>query len=426
MHKLPHLATALKSLPLFAIEQKILANKHKIEHWLRCKWQQHTPPFYGSVDLRNSGFKIAPVDMNLFPGGFNNISQQSMPLAVQAVSHMLERCNPSTQKMLLIPENHTRNSYYLKNVHALKDILEQSGLEIAIGSLSPEITAPTEIRISPSKTLTYYPLNREGNRIKTSAGFDPCCVLLNNDLSKGCPEILAGLEQQLVPPLNAGWYMRKKTNFFAEYDKVVAEFAKLIDIDPWMINPFFDKTADLDFTNSHGLDSLAEKVAHVLEKTKEKYQEHKVKEEPYVIVKANNGTYGMGIMVVHHSEEILLLNRKTRNKMATVKDGSFVNEVIIQEGVHTLEDIDKKVAEPVVYMMDSAVIGGFYRVHPSKGRNDNLNAVGAEFVPMSFINSCRAEHIEKPICPPNRFYTYGTIARLSLLASSIELSLHTL
>ena len=55
-----------------------------IEHWLRGQWQEHTPPFYGSVDLRNSGFKLAPVDMNLFPGGFNNLNSAFMPLCVQA------------------------------------------------------------------------------------------------------------------------------------------------------------------------------------------------------------------------------------------------------------------------------------------------------------------------------------------------------
>ena len=34
-----------------------------------------------SVDLRNAGFKLAPVDTNLFPGGFNNLNQDFLPLA---------------------------------------------------------------------------------------------------------------------------------------------------------------------------------------------------------------------------------------------------------------------------------------------------------------------------------------------------------
>ena len=56
-----------------------------IEHWLRGQWQEHVVPFYCSVDLRNSGFKLAPVDTNLFPGGFNNLDPNFMPLCVQAM-----------------------------------------------------------------------------------------------------------------------------------------------------------------------------------------------------------------------------------------------------------------------------------------------------------------------------------------------------
>jgi len=63
----PHLTTALTG-PMLALEQKILSSMPDIEHWFRTQWQEHTPPFYGSVDLRNAGFKLAPVDTNLYPG----------------------------------------------------------------------------------------------------------------------------------------------------------------------------------------------------------------------------------------------------------------------------------------------------------------------------------------------------------------------
>jgi len=45
---------------------------------------------YCSVDLRNAGFKLAPVDTNLFPGGFNNLSPEMLPLAVQAAMAAIE------------------------------------------------------------------------------------------------------------------------------------------------------------------------------------------------------------------------------------------------------------------------------------------------------------------------------------------------
>ncbi len=67
---IPHLAAALSG-PILDLERCILDAMPSIEHWFRNEWQKHAVPFYCSVDLRNSGFKLAPVDTNLFPDGFN-------------------------------------------------------------------------------------------------------------------------------------------------------------------------------------------------------------------------------------------------------------------------------------------------------------------------------------------------------------------
>ena len=70
--------------------------------------------------------------------------------------------------------------------------------------------------------------------------------------------------------------------------------------------------------------------------------------------------------------------------MSVIKDGQEVSEVIIQEGVLTYERVNDAVAEPVVYMIDRYVVGGFYRVHAERGIDENLNAPGASFVPLAF------------------------------------------
>ena len=56
------------------LENYIINHSCDIEHWFRTQWLENTAPFYASVDLRNSGFKLTPVDTNLFPGGFNNLN----------------------------------------------------------------------------------------------------------------------------------------------------------------------------------------------------------------------------------------------------------------------------------------------------------------------------------------------------------------
>ncbi len=423
MQNIPNLKT-LMSNQILDVEKPFLNNQHEIEHWFRSHWQIKRPPFYGSVDLRNSGYKIAPVDMNLFPGGFNNINPEFIPLAVQAINNVITKYCPDTQKILLIPENHTRNLAYLKNIYTLNYILETAGIETVIGSLSPEITEPTLIKVASENYMTYHPLIRTGDKIHTKSGFTPCLILLNNDLSGGAPEILQNLSQMLLPPLNAGWYFRKKTHFFNEYNKVADDFAKLINIDPWLINPYFESTTNLDFAQKTGLEELAHKIDIILTQTRIKYKEYNVSDDPYVIVKANNGTYGMGIMSIKDPLEIEKINRKTRNKMSVIKDGIQVNEVIIQEGVTTFEEINHHTAEPVVYMIDSAVIGGFYRVNADKGKYDNLNSSGASFIPLYYSNACLSKKVKgnQSKCPTNRFYTYSVIARLSLLASSNELA----
>ena len=420
----PHLATALSG-PLLALEQCFLDNDTAVERWLRTQWLEHTPPFYASVDLRNAGHKLAPVDTNLFPGGFNNLNPAFLPLCVQAAMSAVEKICPEARNLLLVPENHTRNQFYLMNVARLATILHASGLNVRIGSLLPEITEPTTLDLPDGQKLVLEPLRRiggEGRRLGLD-GFDPCMILLNNDLSAGVPEILRNLhEQPLVPPLHAGWHVRRKSAHFAAYQEVTRDFSAEIGIDPWLINPEFEMCGEINFQERTGEECLAANVDTLLFRIRSKYKEYGIDSAPFVIVKADAGTYGMGIMTVKDASEVRGLNRKQRNKMAVVKEGMPVTEVIIKEGVPSVETVDEGTAEPVVYMIDRFVVGGFYRVNTSRGIDENLNAPGMTFKPLAFETCCSLpdSHLG-PDAPPNRFYAYGVVARLALLAASLEI-----
>ena len=417
----PHLTTALTG-PLLALEQKILESMPAIEHWFRGQWQEHSPPFYCSVDLRNAGFKLAPVDTNLFPGGFNNLNPAFLPLCVQAAMMGIEKICPDARNIMLVPENHTRNMFYLQNVLQLQTILRQTGMNVRIGSLNPEITAPTRVELPNSQHLLLEPIKRSNGRV-TLDGFDPCAVLLNNDLSAGIPEVLRNLHEQFVlPPLHAGWAVRRKSNHFAAYDEVAADFSKLVGIDPWLINPAFSTCGEINFQEREGEECLASNVDFMLAEIRTKYREYNIEETPFVIVKADAGTYGMGIMTVRDASEVRGLNRKQRNKMSVVKEGLQVHQVIIQEGVPTFEVVNDAIAEPVIYMIDHFVVGGFYRVHTNRGRDESLNAPGMHFEPLAFEDCCTLPDLTcKAGTAPNRFYGYGVIARLALLAAAVEL-----
>jgi glutamate--cysteine ligase len=417
----PHLTTALTG-PLRELETHFLDRTAEIEQWFRAQWQQHTPPFYASTDLRNSGFKLAPVDLNLFPGGFNNLNRAFLPLCVQAAQVAVERICPNARQLLLIPENHTRNRFYLENVAQLCSVLEHAGLHVRLGSLSPEITQACRLELDNGASLLLEPLIRKGARLGV-AGFDPCAILLNNDLSAGVPALLQGLsEQHLIPPLHAGWHVRRKSRHAAAYAAVATQFAHNIGIDPWYINPAFGMCGGVNFQERTGEACLAEQVDALLSQIRVKYQEYGITDAPFVVIKADAGTYGMGVMTVRDPSEVIGLNRRQRNKMSVVKEGLKVQEVILQEGVHTFETVDDAVAEPVVYMIDHHVVGGFYRVHTARGRDENLNSPGMHFKPLAFETTCIVpDQALEPDAAPNRFYAYGVVARLALLAAAIEL-----
>jgi len=418
----PHLVTALTG-PINELEARILDSMPAIERWFRLEWMEHTPPFYTSVDVRNAGFKLAPVDTNLFPGGWNNLTPEMLPLAVQAAMAAIEKICPEAKNLLLIPEKHTRNTFYMTNVVRLVQIFTQAGLNVRLGSLDPEVKAPTTFELPGGESLTVEPLVRTQRRLGLK-NFDPCTILLNNDLSAGIPSVLEGLhEQYLLPPLHAGWAVRRKTNHFQAYEEVAKKFSKLMGMDPWLINPMFSQCGEVNFAEGTGIECVQTNVDALLGKIRRKYKEYGINEKPFVIVKADNGTYGMGIMTVRDAKQLDEINRRTRNKMSVVKDGQEVTEVIIQEGVPTYERMNDAVAEPVVYMLDRYVVGGFYRVHADRGIDENLNSPGAQFVPLAFAesNHLPRQGTKPGASAPNRFYMYGVVARLAMLAASYEL-----
>jgi len=419
----PHLTTALTG-PINELEQRVLESMPAIERWFRLEWMEHTPPFYSSVDLRNAGFKLAPVDTNLFPDGFNNLTSEMLPLAVQAAMAAIEKICPEAKNLLLVPATRTRDAFYLSNVQRLVQVFGQAGLNVRLGSLDPALTAPTTLALADGSELVLEPLLRSRGRLGLK-DFDPCTILLNDDLSAGTPEVLQGLHQQhLLPPLHAGWGVRRKSRHFQSYEEVAKKFAKLLGMDPWLINPMHGHCGEVDFRTAGGLDCVKTHADAMLTKVRRKYKEYGINEKPFVIVKADNGTGGMGIMTVRDVRDLDDLHQRAAGgAMAAVRDGQGPAELIIQEGVPAYERVNDAVAEPVVYMIDRYVVGGFYRIHADRGIDENLNAPGSSCVPLAFAESHQLPRrgVKPGASAPNRFYMYGVIGRLAMLAASYEL-----
>jgi len=417
----PHLVTALSG-PINELEARILESMPAIERWFRLEWMEHTPPFYCSVDLRNAGFKLAPVDTDLFPGGFNNLTPEMLPLAVQAAMAAIEKICPEAKNLLLIPDPRS-NPFYLQNVQRLMQIFGQAGLNVHLGTLDESVKAPTRLALPDGGELTVEPLVRTRGRLGLK-DFDPCTILLNSDLSGGVPKLLEGLHQQyLLPPLHAGWAVRRKSRHFQSYEEVAKKFAKLLGMDPWLINPMAAHCGRVDFAENQGLECVQGHAETLLAKIRRKYKEYGINEKPFVVVKADKGTCGKGIMTVRDARDLDALPERARVEIGRSQGGRPVGEVFIQEGVPTYERMNDAVAEPVVYMIDRYVVGGFYRIHAERGIDENLNAPGSSFVPLAFAESHQLPRPgAKPgASAPNRFYMYGVIGRVAMLAAAYEL-----
>lgn len=412
-----------QTAPLFQMEKHFLERCKIIDEWFAEQWQQTKPPIYGSVDLRNAGFKLAPIDMNLFPAGFNNLNQDFISVAVKAAHTVVNQLQPNTKNILIIPESHTRNLFYWANVRTLLNILTEAGCTARLGFLSPELTEPQTIELPTGGSVTIEPLRRKDNHLFVD-GFDPDLILLNNDLSDGIPDILQNVDQLVIPPASLGWSHRLKSGHFQYYAQVADEFAKIAEIDPWFIAPYFRHCGHIDFMQQEGMECLISHAEALFAALNKKYEEYNIPHQPFLVIKADAGTYGMAVMTVRNVDELRNMNRKQRTKMSTIKGGQPVRSVIIQEGVYSFETVgdDDAVAEPVVYLWGQCVVGGFYRIHKDRAVDESLNAPGMHFEPIAFAKPCDQPCADKdPDACENRFYTYGIVAKLSMLAAAREM-----
>jgi glutamate--cysteine ligase len=408
------------------IAEKIRAKETEIRAWYSLHAKDALPPMYCSVDLRDSGHKIVPVDSNLFPAGFNNVCAEDHRTAPPIFRHALvtraaEAGVKDPKKILILPEFHTTNTYYLENLYYLKTLVETAGFEVQIGWLSePEIVDGLELKSASEKIIRASPLRVVDGMAQTTAGFVPDVILLNNDFSGGYPPLLDTIKQPILPSHRLGWHSRKKSDHFKHYNRLAKEFAEIAGFDPWIIQIETEEVDGVDFNEDKGIDRVADSVERVLSKTKAAYAAHGIKAEPFAFVKNNAGTYGIGIMVAHSAEEIRTMNRRTKNKMSVGKNKRQIDSLVVQEGVPTATLVDRLASEPVIYLFGCELIGGFLRTNTERGIEENLNSQGMVFRKLC-MSDLREEAEEGTGEDMSLEQVYGAVARISALATGLEL-----
>lgn len=383
------------------------ARGDEIEQWFGEQRSIATPFFSTSVDLRHSGLRLVPVDANLYPAGFNNLSNAARKRASRYMVHYLEEAIPQSKRIAIVPENHTRNLGYLESLAVLSDILKDAGYEVVIASLVAE--EKTELTTLSGRTITQIPFKDAG---------DVGGYILNNDCTNGIPQQLENIAQPIIPTPMMGWWRRRKSEHFRSYQKLADDFASRFGFDSWQLSAYSHHCGMVDFKNHEGLECVARSVDDIIAKARKKHMEYGIPTDPYVYMKADSGTYGMGIMTLQSGSDVLEMNKKERNKMQVVKEGARVSEVILQEGVPTIDTVDGKPAEPMVYMIDGLPVGGMYRVNGARDAMNNLNAAGMEFVGM--CDEMETADPDRKSVRECDFRAYGIVAAISALAAAQE------
>ena len=363
------------------LESKIDSKEEEIKKWFAQKREQFDMPIYGSVDVRDSNWKVAVVDANQYPAGFNNLQDHDIG------KHFRDAIG-SAQHVHIWPENHTRNPAYGSHLSALSEILENEGYTVTIGVLEHTNSSPVKI-----------------------GGAVPDLVLLNNDLTDGP---LPDLGVPILPAPEMGWYQRRKSTHFRVVRPLLEEMAQLLEIDPWLLSTewFVSEGKCLDKDTCRTL--LAAEADEFLVNLKSKYDEYGITGTPTIFVKNDSGTFGLGIIEITSGDELLNLSNRKLRKLTYGKGGNDAEDFLLQEGIPSGLFWEGMVIEPVAYCANGRVGGWFYRANAKKGEMANLNSPSSVFI--------HPNEIDDRIITSRRKNWHMLVAEIAMLGIAIEAS----
>lgn len=382
----------------------------RVCNWYDSKIKELPYTIYSSYDIRDSGYKVANVDANIYPAGFNNICPTDKETSVDLMKKFLKAHYPDVQKICLATEEHTGNPFYLENVATLEGLLVSAGYEVML-AFPKQMEEPLVLTSATGRSMQFFAGHPSGKKWKE---FSPQLILSNNDFSVEYADWAKDISIPIMPPRQLGWYQRQKSRYFKYYNQLAHEFGELVGLDPFLFNVRTDEFLDFDIQDDGSRKTLAEKVDDLLETLKKEYQVRGIDQKPFAFVKNNAGTYGLAVIRVSSGQDVLDWTYKSRKKMKAAKGGRDVEEVIIQEGLPSIVQSDGVSAEPVIYMIGKDLAGGFLRTHSEKNSEESLNSPGAVYKRMCVSDLA----ISVKNCPNEN--VYGWSAKLGLLAIAME------
>ena len=386
----------------------LLENKRaEITAWMKKKRAGVPIPIYGSVDVRDAGWKIGVVDANHFPAGFNNVSKENLQELANLFKEHVHRSRPTCKWVHIYPESHTRNPGYVENIASIKSMIEQAGFSCTVGS--PDLNDFGSLNGLSGPLLLHAVHVDDAGELEVN-GMRPDLILLNNDLTDGT---VPGVQStNITPPPHMGWFRRRKSQHYEMLRPYIEEIASLLSIDAWHLMPDWFVSENKCLTEDACRHKLADEIDDFLQRLREKYAALGIQREPTVVMKNDSGTYGLGIMMLTSGKQILNLSNRKANKLRYAKGGAEVENFLIQEGIPTsLTTVEGETLEPVVYLVDGEAASWFYRINGKKTDMDNLNSPSARFE--------NYEDTENPHIQEAHGW-HALVAELSMLAMGAE------
>lgn len=393
------------------IHESVCCQIDPISQWFKSQTALLEYPIYSSYDIRDSGYKVTNVDANIYPAGFNNICPTDKETASDLFKKYIHvHYGADVKKIMLITEEHTNNPFYLENVASITEMLINGGFKVQV-AFPQNLAEPLSLTSVTGKTVKVHSGYVQSQSFKE---FSPDIVISNNDFSLALSDWGQQLELPLNPPRELGWYQRKKSRYFENYNKLVDEFSKVAKIDPFLMRVETELFSNFDINSDESRDQLAAAVDAFLLRLQKTYLEKGIEQKPFCFVKNNAGTYGLAVVKVNSGDEVKEWTYKSRKKMKAAKGGRDVEEVIIQEGIPSVVTAEGASAEPVIYMVGCELAGGFLRTHSEKSSTESLNSPGAVYKKLCVTDL----QDDREKCPKEN--VYGWSAKLGLLAIGLE------
>lgn len=339
-------------------------------------------PFQMSVDFRLNRYKFAPVDVNLYPSGWNNLCPHAYPQIRNAFLSWFKKRNHFPSRAIILAEPFDRNPHYVENLATLSYLLKELGIEVRVAIFDERVPREGVVWRGLKGEVRVEGLLPEIHPPSTRSGFQAEWVLSENDFTSEPPSWFYSSEPLTDNPPSWGWHRRRKHWFFEIYNRHVPSLARIFQLDPWHFTILTRIVSPVDLAKGEGIEELSRTISEMLERIADEYRTRGFSDRPCVVIKDNQGTFGRGVIAMCDLEDLKTHFRRIRQKLSIGKGSRPIRELVVQEGISTDEKVSNYPAELVGMTLGSEWLGGFYRFHEEKNPLEPLNAPGMKFLPL--------------------------------------------